>query len=85
MIEDVCVTEYSYFAYFKEAIETGEMIGNITEPNSNLTLTAGNSNIGNLTAGNWTMGNSTDEASEKPWEFVPTTMCSVFPLFQSMN
>ena len=83
IVEDVCVTEYSYFAYFKEAIETEEMIGNITEPNTNLTLTAGNSTIGNLTTGNWTMGNSTDEESEKP--FVSTTMCSLFPLFQSMN
>ena len=88
MIEDVCVTEYSYFAYFKEAIETEKMVGNITEPNTNLTLTAGNSTTGNLTAGNWTIGNSTtenstDEETEQP--FVPTTMCSAFPLFQSIN
>lgn len=88
MIEDVCVTEYSYYAYFKEAIETEKMIGNITEPNTNLTLTAGNSTIGNLIAGNWTignstMGNSTDEQSVQP--FVPTKMCSTFPLFQSIN
>ena len=98
MIEDVCVTEYSYFAYFKEAIETEEIIGNITEPNTNLTLTAGILTIGNLTEGNWTIGNSTignstignstDEESEKPFvpkPFVPTTMCTAFPLFQSMN
>ena len=88
MMEDVCVTEYSYYAYFKEAIETEKMIGNITEPNTNLTLTAGNSTIGNLIAGNWTignstMGNSTDEESVQP--FVPTKMCSTFPLFQSIN
>ena len=100
MIEDVCVTEYSYYAYFKEAIETEKMIGNITEPNTNLTLTAGNSTIGNLIAGNWTignstMGNSTDEESVQPLgnstdeesvqPFVPTKMCSTFPLFQSIN
>ena len=87
-MEDVCVTEYSYYAYFKEAIETEKMIGNITEPNTNLTLTAGNSTIGNLIAGNLTignstMGNSTNEESVQP--FVPTKMCSTFPLFQSIN
>ena len=90
MIEDVCVTEYSYFAYFKEAIETEKMIGNITELNTNLTLIADNLTIGNLTAGNWTIGNSTtgnstDEESEKPFVQLPTQMCSTFPLFQSMN
>ena len=90
LVEDVCVTEYSYFAYFKEAIETEKMIGNITEPNTNLTLIADNLTIGNLTAGNWTignstMGNSTDEESEQPFVQLPTKMCSTFPLFQSMN
>ena len=90
MVEDVCVTEYSYFAYFKEAIETKKNIGNITESNTNLTLTEDNLTIGNLTAGNWTignstMGNSTDEESEKPFVQLPTQMCSTFPLFQSMN